>query len=169
MQAAYDAAREAGVAEQVGRQLERLQSVARMVPELTRLLKHPTMTVPRKLEATAELLDEELLPAVRDLLALVVEHDRGEVLQVAGEVYREVADEAEGVVRARATTALPLDGERADRIRAALARWFGAEVVLEQETDPDIIGGVVVEVGDRVVDGSLRGRLLRMRAALAAG
>jgi F0F1-type ATP synthase delta subunit len=46
MQAAYDAAREAGVAEQVGRQLERLQSVARMVPELTRLLKHPTMTVP---------------------------------------------------------------------------------------------------------------------------
>lgn len=169
MQAAYDVAREAGVAEQVGLQLERLQGVIETTPEVVRLLKHPTMTVPRKLEATAELLDEELLPAVRDLLAVVVEHDRGEVLQVAGEVYREVADEAEGLVRARVTTALPLDGERASRIRAALARWLRAEVILEQETDPDIIGGVVVQIGDQVIDGGLQGRLERMRASLSAG
>jgi len=169
MRAAFDAAREAGLAEEVGAQLERVQSLVQDTPELMRLLRHPAMSMPRKLGAVADLLAEEPLPVMNKLLEMVVEHDRGEVLQVAGEVYREVADEARGVVRAKVTTALPLHGEQAARLRGALVRWLNAEVVLEEEIAPDIIGGVRIEIGDRVIDGSLRGRLERIKASVTAG
>ncbi len=168
MKAAFEVARDAGVTEELGAQLRRLQAVVENTPELARLLEHPTMALERKLQAVTDVLGEEPLPTLQELLETMIEHNRGEVLQVAGEVYREVADEALGIVRAQVTTALPLDRERAGRLREALAAWLNTKVVLEEEIDAEIIGGVVVEIGDRVLDGSLRGRLERMTASLTA-
>lgn len=168
LRAAFEVAQQAGVAEDLGAQLQRLQTVVESTPELMRLLQHPTMALERKLQAVTDLLGEEPLPTLHQLLAALVEHNRGEVLQVAGEVYQEVADEALGLVRARVTTALPLERERAARLREVLAEWLDSDVVLEEHTDAEIIGGVVVEIGDRVLDGSLRGRLRRMTASLTA-
>jgi len=133
-----------------------------------RLLQHPTMAPERKLQAVTDLLGEAPLPILHELLATLVEHNRGEVLRVAGEVYQEVADQARGIVRVRVTAALPLDREQAARLRMVLAAWLDSEVVLEEHIDADIIGGVVVKIGDRVLDGSLRGRLQRMTASLTA-
>jgi len=133
-----------------------------------RLLQHPAMAPERKLQAVTDLLGEGLLPILHELLTTLVEHKRGEVLRVAGEVYQEVADQARGIVRVRVTAALPLDREQAARLRQVLAAWLDSEVVLEQHIDTDIIGGVVVKIGDRVLDGSLRGRLQRMTASLTA-
>jgi F-type H+-transporting ATPase subunit delta len=169
MQAAHQAAREPGAADRVGAQLERLQSVVAAAPELMRLLKHPKMTMARKLRAATDLLGEELDPTAGELLKSLVQNSRQEALRVAGEVYREVADEAQGIARVGVTTAVPLDPARAERLREALQRWLGGRVVLEQQTDPDIIGGAVVQIGDRAIDGSLRGRLERIRASLADG
>lgn len=169
MEAAHQAARQPGAAERVGAQLERLQSVVGAAPELMRLLKHPKMSIARKLQAATDLLGEELDPTAGELLKALIENGRQEALRVAGEVYREVADQAQGVARASVTTAVALDPARAERLREALERWLGSRVVLEQQTAPDIIGGAVVQVGDRAIDGSLRGRLERIRASLADG
>ena len=168
MQAGFHAAEQAGVVQELGAQLARLQEAARHAPDLARLLQHPGMALERKLQAVADVLGAEPLPVLCELLRTIVEHNRAEILPAAGEVYREVWDEARGIVRARVTTALPLDRERAGRLRDTLGEWLDGTVVLEEHTDAGILGGVVVVVGDRVLDGSLRGRLDRMTASLTA-
>jgi len=55
---------------------------------------------------------------------------------------------------------------QADAIRAALKKRFGRDIELEQRVDPSVIGGAVIDAGDMVIDGSVRGRLARLEQAL---
>ena len=80
--------------------------------------------------------------------------------------YQALKDIAEGVLEADIVSALPLDQGQTDALVAALKSRFGREVHVRVAIDADLIGGVVVRVGDRVMDGSVRGRLEQMAYAL---
>jgi F-type H+-transporting ATPase subunit delta len=67
----------------------------------------------------------------------------------------------------RVVSAVPLDEGQSQRLKEALARRFEREIQLENEIDPEVIGGAVVYAGSKVIDGSLRGRLARLTASLA--
>ncbi len=166
--AALEAADRDGVRDVLGAQLARLTPMANVSPDLKRLLAHPTMAVERKLEAIGRLLGESPVAPLRDLIVLLIDNDRLEVLRTAAEVYQELVDEADGVVRAHVTTAMPLPDDQAQRLASALGRWLGAPVVLDRRVDSEIVGGIMVRVGDRTLDGSLRGRLERVRAMMTA-
>jgi len=166
--ASLEAAERAGLRDELGRQLTRLRPITEAAPELVRLLAHPTMRLERKLAAVERLLGEPLVAPLRDLVALLIDNDRLKVLRAAADVYQELVDEAQGVVRAHVTTAMPLPDDQAERLRAALRGWLDADVVLDPRVDPQTIGGIVVAVGDRTLDGSLRGRLQRIRARIVA-
>lgn len=166
LEAAMHAAERTGIRAELGRQLSMLQAALETTPAVRRLLGHPAMTVERKLRALAELLDEEPVEPLRRLIVLLIDNDRLDVLEVADEVYQELVDEAEGVLRAFVTTPSPLDDGRCDRLASALSAWMGQDVVVDAQLDPDLIGGIVVRVGDRVLDASLRGRLERIRTRM---
>jgi len=70
---------------------------------------------------------------------------------------------------ATATSAAPLDDAEIRAITARLEAMTGGSVALETAVDPDLLGGIVVRVGDRLIDGSVRGRLERLRNRLASG
>lgn len=167
--AALEAAERTGVAAELGAQLGRLSALSRASTDLDRLLAHPTLPLERKLEAVAALLGEAPVQPLRDLIALLIDNRRIAVLHGADEVFQELVDEAQGVVRAFVTTALPLRDDQARRLQAALHSWLGAEVVLDVRVDPATIGGIVVRVGDRLLDASLHGRLARAHAQMVAG
>ena len=86
-----------------------------------------------------------------------------EIAQLFGELRRE----AERVVKVTVRTAVPLESATADAMRAALERRFGRKVELDTALDPSVIGGAVIDAGDVVIDGSVRGRLARLQQALA--
>jgi F-type H+-transporting ATPase subunit delta len=69
---------------------------------------------------------------------------------------------------AQVTTAVPIDERQKAVIASRLARRLGKTVTLETKIDPAILGGVVAQVGDNVIDGSVRGRLERLRRTLTA-
>ena len=75
--------------------------------------------------------------------------------------------EAEQIVKARVTAASELPAAELESIRAALKRRFGREVEIETAIDPSLIGGAVIDAGDVVIDGSLKGKLERLQGALA--
>lgn len=79
------------------------------------------------------------------------------------------ADGLEGVQRVEARTAVPLDDRARERVAEGLKGMLGKEVRLETQVDPSILGGMVLQIGDRVIDGSARGRLQAMRQSLAKG
>jgi F-type H+-transporting ATPase subunit delta len=100
---------------------------------------------------------------------LLVKRGRIEQLpRVAAEFARR-DDERNGLIHATATSAAPLGAEEVRAIAARLEQLTGARVALETNVDPDILGGVVVRIGDRLIDGSVRGRLERLRNQLASG
>jgi len=83
-------------------------------------------------------------------------------------VFGEMADEHRGIARAKVTTAVPLDDNRRGKLAAGLAKLVGRdEVIITESVDPEIIGGVVARVGDRLIDGSTRTQLQAMRDSLA--
>ncbi|MEX1022688.1 MAG: ATP synthase F1 subunit delta [Dehalococcoidia bacterium] len=79
---------------------------------------------------------------------------------------RELIDEERGVLRAVVTTAVDLDEERLARVRERITAASGRQVQLETRVDPGIIGGMVIRIGDQLVDGSTRNRLQSLRASL---
>ena len=80
---------------------------------------------------------------------------------------RELLDERRGIARAEVRTAVEIDEERRQWFASQLGELTGMQVEVEAEVDPDLIGGAVVRIGDRLIDGSARSRLRALRAQLA--
>jgi F-type H+-transporting ATPase subunit delta len=102
-----------------------------------------------------------------NFLGVVAEHGRLRWIGAIAEEYQRVEDRALGRVRASIESAHPLSAESERRILAALGARTGKQVLAETEIDPNLLGGVLVEIGGRVFDGSLRTRLERLRESLS--
>ena len=100
-------------------------------------------------------------------IGLLVDNRRlGLLPEIAG-LFDELRFEAEKVVKARVTSAAALPAGELDTLKAALRKRFGRDVELETAVDENLIGGAVIDAGDVVIDGSLRGKLDRLQSALA--
>ncbi len=150
-----------------------LQALARLLatsPELTKTLLHPGLGAgPRRrlLAAVAERAGAS--PLMRRLLELVAERDRLRLLPALAEAYAEELNAQQGVAAASAATTVPLTDTQRQQLGAALAGALGKRVELATRLDPALVGGVLVEVGGRSYDGSVRTQLLALRRRLAAG
>ena len=80
--------------------------------------------------------------------------------------YEHLADAHEGLAHAEVTTAIPLDEEEWDRLSQRLSQLVGARITLSAKIDPEIIGGFVAQIGDRVIDGSTKSKLNSLRRSL---
>lgn len=124
---------------------------------------------PRLSDAQAvELLAPPQAPAsFARFLAMLADNRRlGLLPEIAG-LYEQLRADAERVVKAKVTSAAELPGAELEAIKASLKRRFGREVELETAVDASLIGGAVIDAGDVVIDGSLKGKLERLQAALA--
>jgi F-type H+-transporting ATPase subunit delta len=88
------------------------------------------------------------------------------VLPAIAQILKEMGDLREGVVRAEVTTAARLPEDYYARLEKKLEKMTGKRVVIDRREDPSLIAGVVTRIGDLVIDGSLRARLLEMTNAL---
>lgn len=89
----------------------------------------------------------------------------GLLVEVAA-LYEDLKREADATLRVTVTSAMALDGGETERLRAALKRRFAREIEMTIRHDPALLGGVIVDAGDEVIDGSARGRLERLAGAL---
>lgn len=163
--AARDAALEATAA-----QLDRVQQAFACEPRLLPLMASPTLAAEKKhglLDGLSQYL--QLGPTLHNLLGLLQQRQRLEYFDALVSDYRALADARLGIVRARIASASPLDAAQQAAVRAQLARRFEAEIVLETEVKPELLGGVRIEIGGRVLDGTLRGGLRRMAGYLKQG
>ncbi|HET9051429.1 MAG TPA: ATP synthase F1 subunit delta, partial [Candidatus Dormibacteraeota bacterium] len=117
--------------------------------------------------AFAEWLLEGVDAEGGNLVRLLVQRRRTDLLPRILEQYDRLADRASGRVRAEVTTAVALDRDQEARLRQELARHLGGDVQTTVRQDPGIIGGLVVRIGDRVIDSSVRTRLRELQGALA--
>ena len=142
----------------VRRDLGDFVEAERQVPELGELLRNPQLDKRAK-TAAVDAVAGEADPLVLNLLRLLVEKNRaGEVAQVAEEFERMAAVE-EGELSVELTTAYELSDEEARAIVGQIEQRSGRKVDANQTVDPELIGGMVLQVGSRRVDASIRGRI----------
>jgi F-type H+-transporting ATPase subunit delta len=161
--AAFALARDAGRMKEWSQALAFAARVA-ADPKVADLLGHPKLS---DADAVALLAPEGGDEAFGRFLALLADNRRLALLPEIAGLYEEQRLEAERVVRATVTSATALPDAELETIRAALRRRFGRDVELETAVDDSLIGGAVIDAGDVVIDGSLRGKLARLQSALA--
>ncbi|MCY4659763.1 MAG: ATP synthase F1 subunit delta [Acidobacteria bacterium] len=134
-------------------------------PTLGRALLNPAVSPARKRAVVAEIVERDgaLSPIVVRLLTMLAERDRLALMPDLLEVYRERLNDHRGIMRARITTAAPLDDGRASAFEKALGQATGRQVRIERSVDPALVGGLVAQVGGIVYDGSVMRHLDRLR------
>jgi len=164
--ALFEAARDQGKLEVVRDQLAQIVRAESEVPELRELLRNPQLD-PRARAAALEAVlagGEELL---RNFLLVLADKGRtGQLEEISRELERLVA-EHEGVVHAELTTAVELSDEETTKLLGQIEQASGRKVEATRRVDPDLIGGIVLQVGSHRLDASVRGRLERLRRRLA--
>ncbi len=129
-------------------------------------LEAPQVPDAAKLNGIDTLLGD-LAPLVKNMVSLLAV--RGEIASfpIVVQTFQDMANERRGIALAQVTTAVPLDDARRERLRQGLGELTGKRISLTELVEPDIIGGVVARVGDRLIDGSARTRLRSMREGLS--
>ncbi len=100
-------------------------------------------------------------------MRVLADNRRLPVLPEIGALFEELKHEAERVLKVNLRSATPIDATETAKLKEALKRRFGRDIEIEQSIDEGMLGGVVIDAGEVVIDGSVRGRLARLEQALA--
>jgi len=100
-------------------------------------------------------------------VGLLVDNRRVGLLADIAALFEELKRESERVLQVTLRSASEIPAIQAEAIKVALKKRFGREIDMQQRIDPSVIGGAVIDAGDVVIDGSVRGRLARLEGALA--
>jgi F-type H+-transporting ATPase subunit delta len=156
----------------VERWLAQLDRAAQMVAddEVVDRLSDPSVPFDTRANALTGALGKDSIPQLGNLLLLLMRRRRLAAVGSVAADFRRLYNRRAGIVEATATSAAPLadDEVRALRERIAGLAGAGRRVELQLAVDPSLLGGITVRLGDTLIDGSVRGRLERLRSQLAA-
>lgn len=164
--AVFELAQEEDQIEVWQRRLDALRAVL-TDPEAAEVLASPAIPPARRAEALESLATDEIGREGLNLGRMLVAVRRPDLIEGIVEEYGALADVAAGRVRATAITAVALEADDEMRIARDLSSRLGKDVRLEVKVDPAIIGGLVLHVGDRLIDASVATRLQQLRRRLA--
>jgi F-type H+-transporting ATPase subunit delta len=136
-------------------------------PDVVRWLRDRVVPVARRRETLAAATKGEP-PALRAVLELLLERDRLVLLPGIAAAFGELADRRDGVVRARITTPVEMDTGHRDEVVRRLEQTTGKRIRPTFAVDPALLGGVTVQLGDRLIDASVRAQLDALRSQLAS-
>ncbi len=147
---------------------ERLATLAAIVsdPQMQAVIADPNTSAARAAELIGAIAGAD--EAGQNLLAVLAGNDRLTLLPEIAAQYEVLKAEAEGVLEATIVSAQTMSDAQKAELMAALKARFGRDVEATVQVDESLIGGAVITVGDQVIDGSVKGRLQKMAAALTA-
>ena len=157
-----------------GKELNRWQSDLRRIAGIVKdetlfaLLENPEVTFDDKAKVLSERLGE-INPEALKLVAQLVAKSRLAMIVDISDEYQRLLDNyrgIEGAEVAEVTTAIPLDDEDKLRLAQRITSLVGKPVVLKPKVDPSLIGGIMIKVGDKLIDGSIRSKLVALRKTL---
>jgi F-type H+-transporting ATPase subunit delta len=159
-----------GAAAALGRELSGLAALLQGSDELRRALDNPALGAEARRRVLAGLSAHAgASPLLCRLLDLVATHDHVSLLPALAEEYERALNQSEGRVSAEAVTATPLAEAQRSALAQALCSAVGKSVELKARVDPAVLGGVLVKVGGRNYDGTVRAQIAALRQRLASG
>ena len=135
---------------------------------LRRFLESPRIAAEQKNEILVKAFQDRMPRVLVRFLEVLVRNRRQMLIPEIARAYRSLVDEVEGRVHAQVTLAKEPDAEDRAAIARQLSHTLGKPVVPQVRVNPNILGGIIVRVGDRVMDGSIRRRLAILRGKMMA-
>lgn len=164
--ALYEEARDTGVLEAVDEDVRMLRESVESVGKLSRFFTSPVIPQEKKDDVLQSLLGDRVEDLLLRFLRLLIRKDRETMTKEILDEYQALRDEHQGIVDAHVTVARSLSDEDREAVTEALESKTGKSVRLHVEEDPELIGGIVIRVGDRVFDGSVRNKLSNLHSQL---
>lgn len=155
-----------GLLEQIEKDLDLVCDVITRNVNFKKVLLHPSVTRNDKKNLIKKVFGEMVSGLMRNFLSLVVDRRKELVLESIPGVYKKAIDEKKGILRARVQTVIPLEGDRLNNLRKRLDKITGKQVEVEIIKDPQILGGMVIRIGNTMIDRSVASRLKNLKARL---
>jgi F-type H+-transporting ATPase subunit delta len=132
-------------------------------PVLVEAVSSPLIPARKKKQVLGSIFDGKVHEVTLHYLYLLIDNRREQVIAETESEYIALANEARGIVSAEVTSAVELTDGEMTALRKQLSKLTGKKVTLNISIDESILGGLVVRIGDRVLDGSLKGHLGRIK------
>jgi len=151
-------------------QLKQLAGLLETEEGLRKMLLHPAVEVSKKQEVLNQLTAQlDAAEPVKRILSLLVQRNRLQAFPVMVEAFSQLVDRAQGRQPILVQTAYPLSDHDAKRLQEQMEKIFKKRIELDREVKPNLVGGVVFQLGSLRYDGSIRGQLARLRTAATEG
>ncbi len=145
--------------DEVAQNLTTVTSAVTQSPQLMGVLHHPRVTRERKKEILHHVFGGNVRPDVEHLLLMLVEKDRASIIPNVAREFARMLDAHRGEADAEVVSAVPLTSEQIAQLETQLKNSTGFKVRLKTRVDENILGGLVVRVGDKLIDASVATRL----------
>jgi len=168
--ALFDLAVEQKNVAEVEQDLAKFEQLYDMSPDLVRLIRSPVIASEDQARALGILLDKAGVGTLtRNFFNLVARNRRLFAAPDMARAFKALAAKSRGEVTAEVASAHPLTDAQAEALKAALKATVGKDVTLATKVDPSLIGGLVVKLGSRMVDSSLKTKLSNLTLSLKGG
>jgi F-type H+-transporting ATPase subunit delta len=165
--ALFDLAKETGVVDAVVADLAAFDALIDAHEDMQRFVRSPVFSAEDQVRALQPILDKIGVKGLaQKFLLLVATQRRLFAVRQMVAAFRQLVDQERGVVRATVTLAETPSSKTLDAIKASLKDVAGAGAEIDLEIDPEIIGGIIVQIGSKMVDSSLRTKLNGIRTAM---
>ena len=166
-QALFEVAEKRGGADDIEKDLEGIKDLLRSNREFRDILYHPSIIKTDK----KNLIDKIIAPQcsskwVRNLIYILVDRRREKMLDYLPDVFKGVAKRIKGVVSVKVQTAIPLTEDRLANLQESLKKLTKKKVELETEVNNEIIGGMVIRIENKIIDGSVINHLKNLKKNL---
>lgn len=135
-------------------------------PDFQRLLNNPLIRPAAKKELVLQLMSASASTLFLNFLQIVIDNRRERYFPQIRDHFARLFNQSRRRVQAQVTTAIALKPDVSNELKKQLAEHLKQEVLLEQRVDPRILGGAILQLGDQILDGSIRGRLHAMAQSL---
>ncbi len=162
----FDLAIELKLVDQVYKDMLLLEQVCKDNRSLVILLKNPIIKYDYKLKVLNRIFEKHVGDLTKKFFALVCRKNRADILAEASRVFVSLYHDYKGIVRAHVTSAVDLSKEIRKDFEAIVSKATGKKVELNTKVDESLIGGYVLQVGDNMVDNSLKNKLGSLRRGL---
>jgi F-type H+-transporting ATPase subunit delta len=154
-----DLALEKGVLNEIKNDMDLFVKVGEENPQFLRLLQNPIINHTKKLAVLKGIFQGKVQPMTFSFFEIITRKNREAILLNTAKQFVAQYNVINGIEMAVVTTAIPLDEELRANIKALVMKRTGHQVVMKEKIDPAIIGGYILQVGDRRIDDSVRSRL----------
>jgi len=168
-EALFELAKEQGVVERVTSELDGFVAVLALDPDLAAFFGSPVVEREEKIKLITSTLDARMHELTLNFIVLLVRKRRENLIGIVARQMHELLDRSAGRKVAAIGTPMPLQRGQLDELAQRLSSVYSATIVPHTKVSPELLGGLVVQVGDRYVDASIAGRLEELRRHLLEG